>query len=86
MSATNYPHLIPATDCPSDKRGIEYRVCDGSCSAPVRQHAETGRWFITMGHPGYNSPANNRDGYTTEASARAAIHRYATRRPKVRYV
>ena len=30
-----------------------------------------------MGHPGYNSHANNRNGYATEATARAAIKHYS---------
>jgi hypothetical protein len=36
------------------------------------------RWVITMGHAGYNSPANNRAGYATRASALAAVKHYAT--------
>jgi hypothetical protein len=37
------------------------------------------RWFITLGHPGFNSPANNRNGYATEAGARAASRKYGAR-------
>jgi len=39
--------------------------------------AETaGRWYIQFGYAGFNSPANNRRGYATEARALAAIRRY----------
>ena len=37
------------------------------------------RWYITMGHAGYNSPANNGFGYETEAKAMAAHRRYKGR-------
>jgi hypothetical protein len=43
----------------------------------VVQDDETLRWFITMGHPGFNSPANNAFGYATQAHAFAAITRYS---------
>ena len=38
----------------------------------VREHPVTGRWFITIGMPGFNLPANNRDGYATRSKAIAA--------------
>lgn len=44
---------------------------------PVVQDPMTGRWYITMGRPGYNSPANNRDGYASEGAALDAHNRYA---------
>lgn len=40
-----------------------------------------GRWYIAMGQPGYNSLANNRNGYATQGRADAAIRSYADRRP-----
>lgn len=40
------------------------------------------RYFIAMGFPGFNSPANNRSGYETAAKALAAHLRYASRRTK----
>lgn len=46
----------------------------------VEQNPATGRWFITMGHPGFNSPANNREGYLTRERAEAAQRRYGSRR------
>lgn len=49
-------------------------LCQGC--ADVAKQAPTGRWFITMGHCGFNSPANNRSGYATQAAAVAASKRY----------
>lgn len=34
-----------------------------------------GRWFITIGNPGFNSPANNGNGFKSEGRAWAAIRR-----------
>jgi hypothetical protein len=45
--------------------------------SPVRE--ENGRWYILMWIPGFNSPANNRLGYASEAQALAAIRRYQSR-------
>lgn len=33
------------------------------------------RWFITMGQPGFNLPANNGKGYATQKAAAAASNR-----------
>jgi hypothetical protein len=56
--------------------------CNLDCPEAVKE-APTGRFYITMGHPGFNSPANNRSGsaggYATRKAALAAFHRYATR-------
>jgi hypothetical protein len=35
-----------------------------------------GRWYIRMGQPGYNTRANNRDGYASKAKALAAVAKY----------
>jgi hypothetical protein len=60
--------------------GCERDVCHATgCPQAVKERAETGRFYITMGHPGFNSPANNRDGYATKAKALAAIRRYSAR-------
>jgi hypothetical protein len=53
----------------------EYLI--GGAAEPVKVNPETGRWFITMGNPGFNSPANNGFGYATRNLALAAIRRYA---------
>lgn len=36
--------------------------------ASTQINGET-RWFITIGRPGFNLPANNRLGYATESAA-----------------
>lgn len=41
------------------------------------EHPHTGRWYIAMGYAGFNSPANNRDGYATCEGAMKAHKRYA---------
>ena len=62
--------------------GCERSICsDANCREAVKQNPETGNWFITMGHPGFNSPANNRSGYATREAARAAFNRY--RKPRL---
>lgn len=49
-----------------------------SDSPPTESPVERkrGAWFILMGFAGYNSRANNLNGYATEAKAVAAILRY----------
>lgn len=54
-----------------------WNLCSG-CAESVKV-APTGRWFITMGHAGFNSPANNGFGYASRERARAASERYARR-------
>lgn len=52
-------------------------VCyDPNCEHAVAQLPETGNWFITFGHCGFNSKANNRCGYASKAKAMAAMKRY----------
>jgi hypothetical protein len=60
-------------------RGCERDICYGGHEDAVKQ-APDGQWFITMGHPGFNSPANNGLGYSSRASAEAAVQRYGSRR------
>jgi hypothetical protein len=47
-----------------------------ACEHAVAQEAETGRWFITIGHPGFNTRANNLNGYASRAQAYAAYRRH----------
>lgn len=57
--------------------GCERDICSHpDCPEAVKQNPATGRFFITMGHPGFNSRANNRDGYATRDAALAAFRRY----------
>lgn len=50
-------------------------VCK-TCETPVKKNLDTGRWYITIGHAGFNSPANNRAGYKDRRSAVGAYNRY----------
>ncbi len=53
-------------------------ICrDAACPEAVKRDPATGRYFITMGHPGFNSMANNGDGYASERRARGAVWSYA---------
>lgn len=64
-------YLLSTTGCERD-------VCHATgCPEAVKENPATGRFFITMGHPGFNSPANNGSGYATRAKALAAIRRYS---------
>ena len=56
--------------------GCERNICYG-CPEAVKENPETGRFFITMGHPGFNTPANNGAGYATRAKAFTTIRRYS---------
>ena len=55
-------------------------VCMGDCDEPVKQDAATGRWFVTMGHPGFNSAANNGRGFKTKLKAVESVRWFAARR------
>lgn len=39
------------------------------CDESVKRDPATGRWFITIGHPGFNSGLNNNRGYRTRRLA-----------------
>jgi hypothetical protein len=71
-------YLLSGTGCeqlPTYESGL--RMCHGGHPEAVRQDPVSGRYFITMGHPGFNSPANNRGGYASRAKAEAAMRHYA---------
>lgn len=49
-------------------------VCrEARCKWAVKIDPATGRFYITMGHPGFNTRANNGAGYATERGARRAF-------------
>ncbi len=51
--------------------------CDNpNCEDAVAMLPETGRWYITFGHAGFNSYNNNRLGYSTKAKAMGAMRSY----------
>lgn len=53
--------------------------CNARCPDAVRRRRDKGRWYITIGHPGFNSPANNASGYLAASTATAAVAYYASR-------
>jgi hypothetical protein len=59
------------SDCTS------YICRSADCAQAVKQNPATDRWFITINHPGFNTPANNHDGYATKTRALAAYHKHA---------
>lgn len=55
-----------------------FDVCHNPlCHHAVKQ-APSGRYYITMGHAGFNTKANNLLGYATEIMARKVIRKYLT--------
>lgn len=55
-------------------------ICrDCACPQAVKRDAlaPIGGWYITIDHPGFNSPENNGLGYDTESDARKALDHYA---------
>jgi len=74
MNAT--PHYLLA-ECFGPGKDLCYDR--NTCPFAVKRNHETGRYFITMGHPGFNSRANNVDGYASERIARSQVLRYSAR-------
>jgi len=60
----------------ADRMAVE--LCRG-CEEAVKQNQTSGRWFITMGHPGFNLPQNNGRGFKTRRWATLAMERCAGR-------
>ncbi len=56
------------------------------CSDPkcpnIAKRATTGRYFITMGHAGFNSRTNNEFGFSNADKARATSLGYLSRSTK----
>lgn len=50
-----------------------------NCRDAVKQNEDTKRFYITMGHAGFNTKTNNADGYPSERSARLVMARYLAR-------
>lgn len=56
------------------------KICRNvDCSEAVKL-SPMGSWYITMGHAGFNSPANNRMGYITKENALKAMKYYLSKR------
>ena len=69
----------PLTDC----NPVQCQ-CFGDGPRPVFEEKVTGKWFILMGHAGFNSSRNNLQGYKSEKGARAGIRHYQTKGMKSR--
>ena len=69
-------YLLSEQQCemPTWRRG-EILFCIGNHADAIKQNPATGRWFITMGHAGFNLPANNREGYESRYRAYRAMKR-----------
>jgi len=55
--------------------------CEVICYNPDCEHAvaqlpETGNWYITFGHCGFNSKLNNTYGYSSKEKAIASMRHY----------
>jgi len=53
---------------------------DLNCPDAVKRSLNNGRWYITMGHAGFNTKANNGNGYATKNTALSTMKKL-TRRP-----
>ena len=67
-------------DCLISKDHCEKKidVCYGDCEEPVKRDPH-GRWYITMGHPGFNAKLNNAHGYRSEKVARMVLKAHAAK-------
>lgn len=74
MAMYKAPDLF-SNPCAKAGRCSVARATEALCEHAVVRHATSPDWFITFGHCGFNSPANNGFGYRSEAAARAAIQR-----------
>ena len=54
-------------------------VCrDTDCKDAVKQ-SPSGRWYITMGHAGFNTKANNGNGYNFKSTALKVMKKHTGR-------
>jgi hypothetical protein len=65
--------LLFSSPCEPLKNGLCRKP---NCEGAVAEFPETGRWYILFGHAGYNSPANNSNGYASKAKALSSMRRY----------
>ena len=65
------------SEATSGKPGRILAITDPNASPLARRLRADVRFFIGIGFPGFNSPANNRNGYETYATALSASQRYA---------
>jgi len=50
-----------------------------NCSESIKQNPRTGRFYITMGHAGFNCKPNNAEGFSTSKWAKRTISYYLNR-------
>jgi hypothetical protein len=60
---------------------FKFYLMDGAGSAAyadecAEQRPETGRWYIKLGFAGFNTRANNGNGYATKAKAEAVCRKH----------
>lgn len=67
MDTNKYKHLTS----PCDNKCQEI-----PCRHAIKMNEETNRWFITVGHPGFNTKANNGIGYSNKTTAFAIYVTY----------
>lgn len=63
------------------RRNLAPCASNGTCRDAACQHLaveQDGRWFIAMGHAGFNTRANNDRGYASAAAAVRASVRLLT--------
>lgn len=62
-----------------ERMGVGMSACPGGCGDDVRRDPISGRWFITMGHCGFNCKANNGAGFASKGQARRVSMQFASR-------
>ncbi len=74
-------HLTPSPACAArqDAQRLQGKApcCPGYCEDAIKKEPTTERWFITMGHAGFNSPTNHHGGYKDWRMARRSHRKYA---------
>jgi hypothetical protein len=70
---------IPEYLLGKDRCEFKVDLCYGDCSSAVKQNPATGKWFITMGHPGFNCGTNNRAGFASAKVALGVLKHFAKR-------
>ena len=57
----------------ADKMDVDLCRESYRCACSVKRNPDNGRFYITMGHAGFNSHANNGEGYVSEQAAHFGI-------------
>jgi hypothetical protein len=63
----------------------KFEMCrNPKCHHAVKKNPETSRYYITMGHAGFNTSANNAMGYGTQEMAYRIIQKYLVPKQEIR--